>query len=201
MGKENIKKQREKEARFVNTTVMSEEIINKFYKFYARRVNRFDFYSFLICGLLLIIIAINFLIHGNEYFLGIVGNIITSIILIGIGICFWMSAFKTQKYDKKSMVKIYSEDISNLLNDYYFDNSKVVIVNKYGETERVYDYLEAIYEAKDYYYIFTTKKNCHIMRKDSFKKGREEDFHKFIKERMGKNYKKRCIRKKEKEVD
>ena len=140
MGKENIKKQREKEAKFVNTTVMSEEIINKFYKFYARRVNIFDFYSFLICGVLLIIIAIHFLINGSEYFLGIVGNIITSIILIGIGICFWMSAFKTQKYDKKSMVKIYAEDISNLSNDYYFDNKKVVIVNKYGETERVYDY-------------------------------------------------------------
>lgn len=196
MGKENIKKQREKEAKFVNTTVISEEIINKFYKFYSRRVNRFDFYSFLICGLLLVIIAINFLIHGSEYFLGIVGNIITSIILIGVGICFWMSAFKTQKYDKKSMVKIYAEDISNLSNDYYFDNSKVVIVNKYGETERVYDYLEAIYEAKDYYYIFTTKKSCHIMRKDSFQKGKEEDFHEFIKEKMGKNYKKRCVRKK-----
>ena len=34
------------------------------------------------------------------------------------------------------------------------------------------------------------------MKKDSFKKGEEEDFHKFIKEKMGKNYKKRCHRKK-----
>ena len=94
------------------------------------------------------------------------------------------------------MVKIYAEDVSNLENDYFFDDEKVIIVNKYGETERVYGYLEAIYEEKDYYYIFTTKKNCHIMRKDSFQKGNEEEFHEFIKEKMGKNYKKRCHRKK-----
>ena len=195
--KENIKKQRLKEAKFVNTTKVTEDMINKFYKFYKFRVKRYDFYSFIICGIVLMIIAINFLLRGSEYFIGIIGNIIISIILIGIGICFWKSAFKIQKYNKKDMVKIYAEDVSNLENDYFFDDEKVIIVNKYGETERVYGYLEAIYEAKECYYIFTTTKSIYIMAKNSFTKGEEPEFHEFIKEKMSKNYKKRCIRKKD----
>lgn len=198
--KENIKMQREKEAKFINTTVTNENIINKFYKFYKRKVKRFDFYSFLICGIALILIAINLLLQGSDYFMELIWNIIISVILIGIGICFWISAFKNQKYDKKDMVRIYAEDISNISNDYFFDDDKVVIVNKFGETERSYEYLEAIYEAKDYYYIFTTRKSAYIMDKKKFTKGTEKEFNNFIKSKMKKNYKKRCIRKKEEEI-
>ena len=107
-----------------------------------------------------------------------------------------LSAFKNQKYDKKDMVRIYAEDISNISNDYFFDDDKVIIVNKFGETERSYSYLEAIYESKDYYYIFTTRKSAYIMDKNNFTKGLEKEYNKFIKEKMGKNYKKRYIRKK-----
>ena len=57
--------------------------------------------------------------------------------------------------------------------------------------------LEAIYEAKECYYIFTTTKSIYIMAKNSFTKGEESEFHEFIKEKMSKNYKKRCIRKKD----
>ena len=35
------------------------------------------------------------------------------------------------------------------------------------------------------------------MAKNSFTKGEESEFHEFIKEKMSKNYKKRCIRKKD----
>ena len=139
------------------------------------------------------------LLNGEVFFGEIICDLIIIIILISLGICFWISAFNVQKYDKKRMKKIYDEDISKMSIDFYFDNDKVVIVNKYGETERVYEYLEAIYEAKDFYYIFTAKKNAHIMKKDSFTKGKEEEFNKFIKDKMGKKYKKRCIRKKHRE--
>ena len=60
--------------------------------------------------------------------------------------------------------------------------------------------LEAIYEAKDYYYIFTTRKSAYIMDKKKFTKGTEKEFNNFIKSKMKKNYKKRCIRKKEEEI-
>lgn len=191
--KETIKKQRIKEAKFVNITEINEDIINKFYKFYKYHVKRFDFYSFLICGVILILIGIRLLINEDTYFLGVIFNIMVSIVLILIGIYFWISAFKAQKYDKKNMIRIYAEDISKITNDYFFDNDKVIIVNKFGETERVYEYLDAIYESKEFYYIFTTSKNAYIMKKDSFKKGKEEEFNIFIKEKMGKNYKKRFL--------
>ena len=198
--KDNIKRQREKESKFINTTTTNENIINQFYKFYKRKVKRFDFYSFIICGIALVVIAINMLLQDNDSLIEFLINIIISVILIGIGICFWIAASKNQKYDKKDMLRIYAEDISKISNDYFFDDDKVIIVNKFGETERSYDYLESIYEAKDYYYIFTTRKSAYIMNKNKFIKGTEREFNKFIKEKMGKNYKKRCIRKKEEEA-
>ena len=197
--KEDIKKLREKESIFVNQTENSEKIVNKFYKFYKYRVKRADFYSFLICGILLVIIGFNFLFKLDIFFGGLIANVIVSLLLVALGVCFIITAFKPQKYDKKRAQKVYDEDISNIVNDYYFDDERVTVINKYGETNRVYQYLEAIYEAKDYYYIFTSKTSVHIMRKDSFKKGTEKEFHKFIKEKMGRHYKKRCIRRREKE--
>lgn len=194
ISSENVKKQMEKEALFVNTTEINEDIINKFYRFYKMKIKRFDFYSFLICGIIFIIVGIMNIFKGNEFLFSTIVNIIINLILIAIGITFWVSAFQTQKYDKKSMMKIYSEDISKLINYYYFYDDKVIIINKYGETERVFEYLENIYESKYYYYIFINRKKVHIMRKDSFTKGEEEEFHDFIKEKMKKHYKKRCIR-------
>lgn len=195
---EQVTKAREKEAIFINHTELDENSINKFYKFYKFKVRRFDFYSFLVCGLIMIIIAICYLLKWDDYFLGLFWNILINIIFIVLGICFWVSAFKSQKYDRKAMKKIYDEDVCDLENTYYFNENGLIIVNKYGETERVYNYLEAVYESKDFYYIFTAKKNAHIMNKNSFVKGSESDFNAFIKEKLGKIYKKRCIRKKEK---
>lgn len=193
--KEDIEKQRENNSMFINITALDENMINTFYKFYNHRVKRFDFYSFIICGILFIVIAINSLIKGSDYFLGIIWNIIINIIFIGIGLGFLSLAFKSQKYDKKSIVKIYAEDISNVVNNFFFDDEKMLVINRLGETQRVYEYLDSVYEAKNYYYFFTTKKNAFIMQKNAFTKGTEKEFHKFIKQKMGRNYKKRCIRK------
>ena len=200
VNNEQVTRAREKEAIFINRTNLDEASINKFYKFYKFRIKRFDFYSFLVCGLIMIIIAICYLLKWDNYFLGLFWNILINIIFIILGISFWVSAFKSQKYDRKAMKKIYDEDVCDLKNIYYFNENGIIIVNKYGETERVYSYLESIYEAKDFYYIFTAKKNAHIVKKDSFVKGTENDFNTFIKKKLGKNFKKRCIRKKE-EVD
>jgi len=140
-------------------------------------------------------LAIYNLIKGSDNIFGIIITIITNVFLILIGIGFEISAFRIQKYDKKAMERVYDEDISKITNEYYFQNDKVVIVNKYGETERVYEYLDSIYEDKECYYIFTNKKNSYILKKDSFISGKENDFNLFIREKMGRNYKKRCIRK------
>lgn len=200
INNEQVTRAREKEAIFINHTELDENSINKFYKFYRFRVKRFDFYSFLICGLIMIIVSIFYLLKWDDYFLGILGNILINMIFMALGVCFWISAFKSQKYDRKAMKKIYDEDVCNLENTYYFNENGLIIVNKYGETERLYNYLEAVYESKDFYYFFTAKKNAHIMSKDSFVKGSENDFNIFIREKLGKIYKKRCIRKKE-EID
>lgn len=194
---EQVTRAREKEALFINHTELDEVSINKFYKFYKFKVKRFDFYSFLVCGLILIIIAICYLLKWDNYFLGLFWNILINLVFIALGICFWVSAFKSQKYDRKTMRKIYDEDVCDLENTYYFNENGLIIVNKYGETERVYNYLESVYESKEFYYIFTAKKNAHIMNKNGFVKGSESDFNSFIQNKLGKIYKKRYLRKKE----
>lgn len=193
--KEQIILERNEASIFKNNTQINEELINRFYKFYKYKVRRLDFISFLICGVVLVVLAICNLIKGSNQVFGIILNITSSIALTVIGIGFGVSAFQIQKFDKKTMEKVYNEDISNLKNEYYFQDDKIIIVNKYGETERVYEYLDSIYEDKKCYYIFTNKKSSYILKKDSFITGEENDFNLFIKEKMGRNYKKRCRRK------
>ena len=66
---ERLIKALEKESEYINSTKMNEKMINEFYKFHKRKIKRGDFYSLLLCGLVLIIIGINFLLEGKDYFL------------------------------------------------------------------------------------------------------------------------------------
>ena len=195
LSEERIVKALNEESMFTNETQLNEKMINDFYKFHKRKIRRADFISLLFCGLVLIIIGINYLLEGSDYFFGLIFNIIFNALLISLGVYLLGYALKHQKYDKKESKKIYDDDISTYINYYYFNDERVIIKNKVGTTERTYECLEAIYEAKEFYYILITKNSGYIMKKDSFKKGEEVEFHKFIKEKMGKNYKKRCHRK------
>lgn len=194
LSEERIEKALRKESTFINETQLNEKMINNFYKFHRRKIRRSDFVSLIFCGLVLIIVGINCLLEGSDYFFGLICNIIINTLLISLGIYLWSYALKYQKYDRKESKKIYGDDISTYINYYYFNEEMVIIKNKIGKTERYYNCLEAIYETKEFYYILITKNSGYVMKKDSFKKGEEEEFHKFIKEKMGKNYKKRCLR-------
>lgn len=195
LSEERIEKALKEESTFINETQLNEKMINDFYKFHKRQIRRSDFISLLFCGLVLIVIGVNYLLEGSDYFFGLICNIVINALLISLGIYLWAYALKYQKYDRKESKKIYDDDISTYINYYYFNDERAIIKNKVGTTERTYECLEAIYETKEFYYILITKNSGYVMKKDSFKKGAEEDFHKFIKEKMGKNYKKRCHRK------
>lgn len=195
LDEDRIIKDIEENALYINKTQLNEKIINDFYKFYKRKIKRADFYSLIFCGIILVIIGINFLLQGEDYFFGIICNIIINACIIGLGIYLCVYSLKYQKFDKKESKKIYNDDISTYINQYYFSNENVVIINKEGKTEKKYNGLDSIYEAKNFYYILLTKNSGFAMSKDSFVKGTESDFHNFIKEKMGKNYKKRCHKK------
>ena len=195
LSEDRIEKALKEESTFINETQLNEKMINDFYKFHRRKIRRSDYISLLFCGLVLIVIGIKYLLEGSDYFFGLICNIIFNALLISLGIYLLAYALKYQKYDRKESKKIYDDDISTYINYYYFNDERAIIKNKIGTTERTYDCLEAIYETKDCYYILITKNSGYVMKKDSFKKGNEEDFHKFIKDKMGKNYKKRCHRK------
>ena len=193
---DNLIKEREKGSIYINETQLSEKIINQFYKFYKRKIKRADFYSLLFCGGVLIGVGINYLIKGNDNLFGVVFNSAFNIFLILLGLYLFYYAFSYQKYNKKESLRIYDEDISTYINYYYFNSERVFISNKLGTTERTYDCLEGIYETKKYYYLLISRSSGYIIDKKGFKKGTEEGFHEFIKNKMKKNYKKRCHRKK-----
>ena len=178
------------ESTFINETQLNEKMINDFYKFYKRKIKRSDFYSLIFCSLILIAIGINFLIEGSEFFFGIIVNIVISGFLIALGIYLLVYDFKYQKYNKKESKKIYDDDISKFVDSYYFNDERVVIKNKIGTTERTYERLNSVFETKNFYYILVTENSGFVMKKDSFTKGNEKDFHNFIKAKMGKSFKK-----------
>lgn len=175
---------KKEEIKYENISKLSEESVNKFYKYYKFKVNRLEFLSSILCSVVLILLAVYYLMRWDRYFLGLIANILINVPMILLAIYFVINAFQVQKYDKKKMNKIYGEDITKLSDEYIFYEDKIVITNKYGETDRPYNYLWGIYESKDYYYIFSKKDVANIMRKDSFIKGEEKDFHNFIKKKV-----------------
>ena len=195
---DTMQKVREENAIFVNETQLNEKMINQCYKFYSRRIKKFDFYSLLFCGAVVIITGINFLLKGREYFFGLIFNIIFNSLLILLGIYLWSYALKYKKFDREESLRIYNEDVSTYINYYYFNKDTIKIHNKEGTTERRYEDLESIYETKKYYYILISRNNGYIMDKNSFKKGTEEEFNQFIRIKLNRNYKKCCHRKRNK---
>ncbi len=189
-----IAKEVKDNAIFINETQQSEKLINGFYKFYKRKVKRWDYYSLLFCSIVLILMGINFLIEGNDYFFGLVCNIIINSLLILLGLYLLIYDLNYQKYDLKESQEIYNDDISKFINYYYFGDKEMVLINKEGMTSKRYYEIEAIYEARKFYYIFLSPTSGVVMAKDSFTRGRELEFHDFIKRKMEKKYKKRCFR-------
>lgn len=187
--KKQIEKLRESEAIYINKTEINEDIINKFYKFYNFKIKKLDCYTFLLSGIILIAIGILYLIKLDRHFLGLIWNIIINTLFLTLGIIFLVLALKSKKYDKEKSLGTYEQDISNIKNKYYFYDDKLIIVNEVGETEIKYEYIERIYEAKDYYYIFTNQDNAYILKSNNFTKGDEYRFNKFITEKVNKIYK------------
>ncbi len=194
LDEDRIIKEIENDALFINKTQQSEKIINSFYKFHKRKIKRSDFYTLLFCGAILIGTGINYLLKGDDYFFGLLCNIVINVSLILLGIYLLIYSFKYQKYDKKESKKIYKTDISTFLNSYYFNDERVIIKNEEGTTERRYEDLENIYEARKFYCIMLSKNSGFVMSKDSFTKGNEVEFNKFIKKKMGRKFKRRCHR-------
>lgn len=191
--REEIAKERAKKALYVNKTTVSEEMINKFYKFYKYRVKRLDFYSFLISGILLLIVSIIRFFNVDEPLIGIVINCVINIVLIIIGGIFIFTALKPQKCN---ITVTDSENMATMNNEYYFEDENVIIVNKDSQTTKTYKELSAVYESDGYYYLFTNRRNAYIIKKDCFTKGIEYKFRLFIIDKMGRLYKKRYVKRK-----
>ena len=86
LDEDRIIKEIENDALFINKTQQSEKIINSFYKFHKRKIKRADFYTLLFCGAILIGTGINYLLKGDDYFFGLLCNIVINVSLILLGI-------------------------------------------------------------------------------------------------------------------
>lgn len=188
--KKQIEKLRESESLYINKTKIDENVINKFYRFYNFRIEKFDCYAFLVSGIILIAIGIIYLIKLDRHFLGIVWNIIINTLFIMLGIIFVILALKSKKYNREKTLEITKQDVTDLENKYYFYDDILIIVNEVGETETKYKYIEKIYESRNYYYIFTNQDNAYILDKCNFTKGDQYKFEKFIDTKVDKIYKK-----------
>lgn len=189
-----LDEQKVESALYVNQTNVTEDMINQFYKFYNHRIKRFDFYTYLLCGFVSIAVALLYIMKLDDYFLGIGWNIIINTCLIIIGINFFVFALKNKKFDKKRAEDIWNQNMSVIYYQYYFKDNELIIIDNIGETTKTYECIGKVYEAKKYYYIFTSSENAYILEKDRFVKGTNNRFSKFIRGKIGRNYKKRCIK-------
>lgn len=103
---------------------------------------------------------------------------------------FWLLTVLLQKRMNRSM-PLMSENTESVFS---FDGEKVVIVQTkdydyYEKAVMSYRYLHKVLENKDYYFLYISKMQCHVIDKASLQQGTLEELNSYFAENLGSRFK------------
>ncbi len=152
-----------------NKTAYTKEELIKFQRYHFEKVNGTVYKINTALSILIIAIAI-FLLILNDY----IGFIY---LLIGIFLMLFMKFLPNihfQLANKKNKI------LSDLENDYQFDEDFIEIKNSISTSRIKYDQLYKVYESDFGFYLYISWNQGFIMNKNNFLKGTSDEFSNFI---------------------
>lgn len=122
------------------------------------------------------------------------GSWIAGGILIAVGVLFFPLCFLLTKILQKNMNKSMSVMSEETLETYKFDENRISIEqtkgNSYhGLTETDYSYLFSVKETKDYWFLYISKMQTHVVPKNNIITGSVEELNEIFKAKLGVKFK------------
>lgn len=164
---------------FKNNTEITKEKIIKF-NYYNLYRNKFLMFILLYMPAIWIISGVGMFVKESDS-----RRLVTSFVLS----IAWLALIFLPPY--LSVKRKYK--VEDYCNEYEFYEDKFVAKNKFASEEIFYVNLYKIYDTKKYLYFYINKKSALIVEKDKFKKGTDESFSDFIREKVNKRYKKSML--------
>ena len=169
-----------KKLMFKNTTQYSKKLYDEFNRFHSEKFSlSYDLFTLFI--LVLLIFCIFETIKAKIISLVIL-FIVILLVFLGYRI-FHPVIFYKKQVKRKAISK------EKVFNFYFYDNY-FKIRDKLNSDKIYYLNLHKIYETKNYYYLYMTKKYSFILDKSGFSQGTSEEFSKFLKTKLWFKYSK-----------
>lgn len=169
------------EVLFYNKTVHSDEALRIYSYFQAYFKNLFTIPLYLIFAVLAGLVG-----------LYISDNFFISLFFLAISIFLLIRVFILPNSIAKVLYRTYKA-IPNRTAQYVFREEDFRISGLQATGIFPYFQISAAYETKDYFFLYFGKENAYFVKKSAFSVGDAVSFRKFLKERLGKNFKNRCL--------
>lgn len=135
-----------------------------------------------------------FVLLGVTFGLEAEGDWILGGVFIVIGICFFPLCLLLTKIMQKNINKsmsVLSEETHEI---YKFDELKITIEQTKGSsfhavTETDYSYLFSVKETKDYWFLYISKLQSHVVPKNNIIEGSVEELNAILSEKLGSKFK------------
>ena len=168
---------------FVNKTIHTDATLHQFSNFHAYKKHLLMLPGYALTGLAAIALGISLL--GGD-------NFIWGILFLAAGIYCIVKIFTLPGSTYKVLQRVY-KNLPNRVALYAFRDEDFRISGLQATGVFPYFQLSGVYETKDKFYLYFGEDNAYFVDKSTFSYGDVNEFRNFIKERMGKKFKRRMF--------
>ena len=173
----------EPEERFRNSTIHSDQALHTFSYFHSYWKNPLTIPVFALCGLAAIWLAITSTMGDS---------IIFRLLFAAAGIYLIVHIFTAPGTIYKSLFRTYKK-MPNRVAVFSFRDEDFRLSGLQASGVFPYFQITTAYETKNYFYLYFGRENAYFVAKDNFKVGDAKAFRAFLKEKLGKNFKRRTF--------
>lgn len=168
---------------FVNKTVHTDANLQQFSYFHTYKKNLYTLPSFIIAGVLSLILAV--LLLRDE-------NYLWALLFAAAGVYCIVKIFTLPGQTYRTLQRVY-KSLPNRVALYAFREEDFRLSGLQASGVFPYFQLNGVYESKDKIYLYFNESSAYIMDKATFSYGELDDFRAFIKERVGKRFHRRTL--------
>lgn len=173
----------EPEERFRNTTLHTDEALHTFSYFHAYLKNPLTIPIFILCGLAAIWIAITMSMDDSILF---------RLLFAAAGIYLIVHTFTAPNSIYRTLLRTYKV-LPNRVAAFSFRDEDFRLSGLQASGVFPYFQITAAYETKKYFYLYFGRENAYFVSKDGFKVGDAKAFRGFLKEKLGRHFKRRMF--------
>lgn len=169
--------------RFRNTTVHTDDALHTFSYFHAYLKNPLTIPILAVCGIASIWLAITMTMNDSILF---------RLLFVAAGIYLIVHIFTAPNTIYRTLFRTY-KNMPNRVAVFSFRDEDYRLSGLQASGVFPYFQITAAYETKKYFYLYFGRENAYFVAKDGFKEGDAKEFRAFLKEKLGRDFKRRTF--------